>query len=114
MAVSQWCSRYSRFQNVETYESTDGRLFCEEREPMDPPPEGNYFEHTVKSSDTLFTLAGYYYHGLLPRAASFWWAIAEANDIVDPTQPLKPAATLRIPDFQYVVDWIGYEHPVYV
>jgi hypothetical protein len=111
---STWIDRYSRWRGVDVFDDGEGNLFLEEREPLEPPAEEFYREHTAVEGDTPFSLAGYYYKGLLPRAAAYWWAIAEANDIVDPTQPLVPSRKYKIPDYEYVQKWQAERHEVYV
>jgi len=111
---STWTDKNSRWRGVEVYDDGDGNLFLEEREPLIAPAAEFYTEHTAVGGDTPFSLAGYYYKGLLPRAASYWWAIAEANGIVDATQPLRPGSTVKIPDYQYVQKWQAEIHEVYV
>ena len=119
MAVPLLIDRYSRWQYSDTFVHTDDLLYVEEREPFEGAPDiaevgYEYIEHTVVDGDTLFSLAGYYYHRLLPRACALWWAIAEANEIVDPTQKLVAGMKLVVPDYQYVLYWLGYRHEVYV
>ena len=110
--VSSWIDRHSRYQYADVYSTADKRAFVSEREPMDPPPEGQFKEHTVARGDSCISLAGLYYHGLIRRPARFWWAIMEVNKIIDPTQPIRPATVLKIPDIQYVLDWIGHRHDI--
>lgn len=114
MAESTWIDRYSRWRGVDVYDDGEGNLFLEEREPLESPAKEFYREHIAVGSDTPYSLAGYYYKGLLPRAASYWWAIAEANGIVDATQPITAGKILKIPDYQYVLRWQAERHEVYV
>lgn len=110
--VSPWVDAFSRYSYAEIYETSAEETFVGEREPMEPPPEGQYTKHVVKMGETLFGLAGYYYRGLAERPSRFWWAIMEANQIIDPTQPLRTGVELKIPDFQYVQLWLSYTHEV--
>ena len=53
-----------------------------------------FVTHTVKSNDTLNSLALKYYNN-----PTFWWVIAYFNDIQDAFKPLKDKyQTLRIPN----------------
>lgn len=110
--VSPWVDTLSRYSYADTYETEDGQVFVVEREPMEPPPVGQYSTHMVRQGETLFGLAGYYYRGLADRPSRFWWAIMEANQIIDPTQPLRTGVEIKIPDFQYVQLWLAYSHEV--
>ena len=114
MGYSQWIDRYSRWQYSEVYKASNANVYAYERETLAFPPEGSYTEHIVKADDNVFSLAGYYYYGLLQRASSLWWAIAEINDVVDPTQQFKRGSTVYIPDFQYVMWWLSFIHEVLV
>lgn len=114
MPESIWTDKYSRWRGVDVYDDGSGNLFLEEREPLTPPAEEFYVEHVAVEGDTPFSLAGYYYKGLLARAAALWWAIAEANEMVDPTQKIAPGKVVKIPDYQYVIKWLAERHEVYV
>ena len=53
-----------------------------------------FVTHTVKSNDTLNSLALKYYNN-----PTFWWVIAYFNDIQDAFKPLRDKyQTLRIPN----------------
>lgn len=57
--------------------------------------------HTVGPSDTLQILAYRHYKGF-PNSAQLWRAIAEFNDIIDATLPLKQGRLLIIPSERWV------------
>lgn len=112
--ISQWLNKYSRFKQIETYTDTNNNVLLNEREPLDEPTEGQYFPHVVSEDETCFSLASYYYYDLSKRPAGLWWAIAEANNIVDPTQKLTPGKAIKIPDFSMIEDYLGYKKSVFV
>lgn len=56
-----------------------------------------YVNHTVKSQDTLDTLALYYYNN-----PTYYWVIADFNHIQDPYKKLLPGTVLRIPTFSNI------------
>lgn len=56
-----------------------------------------YVNHQVKMGDTLDTLALYYYNN-----PTYFWIIADFNNIQDPYQQLKINAILKIPTFSNI------------
>ena len=57
-----------------------------------------YVTHTVKSNDTLNSLALKYYNN-----PTFWWVIAYFNDIQDAFKPLRDKyKTLKIPSISSI------------
>lgn len=57
----------------------------------------NYVIHTVKENDNLDKLALYYYNN-----PTYFWAIADFNNIQDPYQELKVGTKLKIPTFSNI------------
>jgi phage tail protein X len=110
MAVSAWVDEYSRHRATDVFSTNDGDMFVEEREPIDTPADEYSAKHEAASSDSVFGLAGYYYNRLVPRAAGLWFAIMEANGIVDPTRRIRGGTELVIPDYAYVAEWLGLKH----
>lgn len=56
-----------------------------------------YVAHKVVQNDTLDTLALYYYGN-----PTYYWIIADFNDIQDPYKPLTIGETLKIPTFSNI------------
>lgn len=57
-----------------------------------------YVTHTVKSNDTLHSLALKYYNN-----PTFWWIIAYFNDVQDSFRPLREKyTTLKIPSISSI------------
>lgn len=89
-------SKLSRYSNVPSYNSTlDGCWF-----------NGTYSgiakgtlsrPHTVKYGDTLDSLSLYYYNN-----PTYFWLIADFNNIIDPYKDLVPGEVLNIPTFSFV------------
>jgi hypothetical protein len=61
---------------------------------IDIPPDTRDFYHLVKNMDIgrLDRLAYTYYAN-----TRLWWVIAEANNIINPIDEMKPGQSLRIP-----------------
>jgi hypothetical protein len=111
MSTSAWVDEYSRHRYTEVFSTDDDEVFVEECEPVDEPDGGYYVEHVAASSDSVFGLAGYYYNRLIPRAAGLWFAVMEANGIVDPTQKIRGGTELKIPDYvAFIADWLSARH----
>lgn len=56
-----------------------------------------YVSHTVKQGDTLDTLALYYYNN-----STYFWIIADFNQILDPYKDLVLGTVLKIPTFNNI------------
>ncbi len=82
----------------------DGRRYLNEREPFRFQPFPDNRTHRVVEGETLFSLAGRYFDPL-PRACGYWWAIADFNEILDPTLALD-GAVLAIPSIRVLTDVI--------
>lgn len=55
----------------------------------------SFVKHKIKSGDTLDSLALYYYGN-----PTYYWIIADFNDILDPFLPLVVGEIISIPTFQ--------------
>lgn len=96
--------RLSRYEFAPVQTDENGRTFLDVPEPVKLSVRFDDIRHTVSVGDTLFNLAYRYYLPMLNtnpnedvRPSGFWWVIAEANGIVDPTDDLKIGTELRIP-----------------
>ena len=56
-----------------------------------------FVNHIVKDDDTLDTLSLYYYNN-----PTYFWIIADFNNIQDPYKKLKVGTTLQIPTFSSI------------
>lgn len=56
-------------------------------------------KHTVLEKETLFTIAGKYYKGTLPRPTMWYWVIADfqPTPIIDVTRVLTPGMEIIVP-----------------
>jgi nucleoid-associated protein YgaU len=57
----------------------------------------SYKVHTIEVGDTLDSLALYYYNN-----PTYFWIIADFNDIIDPYEELKVGEILKIPTFSTI------------
>ena len=57
----------------------------------------NFVTHKVKSGDTLDNIALYYYNN-----PTYFWIVADFNNIQDPYIPLIEGTVLRIPTFSNI------------
>jgi hypothetical protein len=89
--------RFSRFEFTRAVRDEAGRLFLTERVPYRFRPLLDTRLHVVQAGESLFTLAGRYFRPK-PRAAGFWWVIADfqIDPILDPTLRLAPGRQLHI------------------
>lgn len=63
--------------------------------PMRLEKQTSFVKHEIKSGDTLDSLALYYYGN-----PTYYWIIADFNDILDPFLPLIVGQIINIPTFQ--------------
>lgn len=90
--------RFSRYEFTAAVRDGQGRLLLTEREPIRFRALPDNILHVVREGDTLFVLAARYYRPK-PRAAGFWWVIADfqPDPILDPTLTLRIGRELVIP-----------------
>jgi hypothetical protein len=85
--------KVSRYASVPYYYNTNDRRFFYGSSPRlksDIP----HRIHKVMEEDTLDTLALYYYNN-----PTYFWIIADFNNIRDPFEPLEVGSHLKIPSF---------------
>ncbi len=99
--------RFSRYEFTRGLQDAQERQFLGEREPFRFQAFQDNRTHKVTAGDTLFTLAGRFFKGLV-RPAGFWWVIADFQPapIFDPTEPLEVGRDLLISSVQVVLDVI--------
>jgi len=97
MAPRQY-SRHMFTNAVRLSSQGEQTLWMADREPFTFQQRTDNLFHVVQEGDTLFSLAGRYFRGA-PRAAGFWWVIADYQPqrILDPTLQLAPGTVLVIP-----------------
>jgi hypothetical protein len=100
MAVHR-LSRYSFTSGLDK----DGVFQLTDREPFRYQQYPDTILHTVKTSDTLFTLASKFYAGAT-RPSGLWWVIADfqPDPIIDPTIALSLGRTIFIPSLRTVTE----------
>jgi len=100
MAVHR-LSRYSFTSGLDK----DDVFQLTDREPFRYAQYPDTILHTVKTSDTLFTLAAKFYAGA-PRPAGLWWVLADfqPDPIIDPTLSLALGRTIFIPSLRTVTE----------
>jgi hypothetical protein len=98
-------NRHSRHRFTSAQTDADGRLFLSDRAKFGFVERADTRQHVVKTGDTIFNLAGRYY-AAMPRAAGFWWVIADFNDIHDPTLRLTEGTLLAIPSLRVLQEEI--------
>lgn len=88
----------------------DSALYLTDREPFTYRDLVDNIEHTAVQGDTWFSIAAWYYR-TLPRAAGFWWVLADFQplQVVDPTIPPEPGATVYIPSLRTLTSVIFSE-----
>ena len=100
--------RWTRYEFATPYRDEDGRLFLDVPDPVKVESRSDDGRVQVASGDTLWTIAWRAYRSLLDpeqdvRPSGFWWVIAEANGIVDPTDDLVPGTWLVVPSVEALV-----------
>ena len=87
-------SRYSVFPYY--YNRKDKKYICGITSHL-KTDDVNFVRHKVIEGDTLDTLALYYYN-----CPTYFWIIADFNNIIDPFEDLKLGQILKIPTFSNV------------
>lgn len=95
----------SRYMFCNGVRDDDGKLYLTDREPYRFHEHNDTRTHRIVQGETLFDLAGRYF-APLPRACGFWWAIADFNEIQDPTLALETGSRLFIPSVRVLTDVI--------
>lgn len=87
---------FSRYQNIPYYfHKVDRKYIVGISQPISK--DTSYFIHKVKINDTLDTLALTYYNN-----PTYFWLIADMNNIQNPYTKLKIGQELKIPIFNEV------------
>jgi hypothetical protein len=91
-------NRFSRHRFSLAFKDDDERLFMSESVPFLYRNLADNIQHLVAEGDTLQNISGRYYASM-PRAAGFWWAIAQfqPDPINDPTVRLTVGSTIVVP-----------------
>ena len=97
----------SRHELTTALLDASGLLFLTERTPHRFKDFSDTIMHTVRQGDTLFNLAGRFYRPL-PRAAGFWWCIADfqPDPIIDPTLDLESGRVMHVPSRRVLLEVI--------
>jgi len=97
-------SRHSFAQGIQY---PDEPAFLTDREPFLFRVLDDSTEHLVRRGDTLYSLAGAYYHGFF-RPSGLWWVIADfqPQPVHDPTITLTPGSVMIIPSPRTVQEQI--------
>jgi len=97
----------SRFTFCRGVADDDGVLSLTDREPYEYRELSDTRTHRVVEGDSLFTLAAWYFRGL-PRAAGYWWVIADfqPDRIIDGTLVLDLGRVIYIPSMRVLTDVI--------
>jgi nucleoid-associated protein YgaU len=91
-------SRHTFTQVVED-EAGSEVTWLTEREPFGFRELDDTQTVQVLQGDTWYGLAARYY-GRFTRASGFFWAVADYNNVVDPTVPPEPGTTVEIPSIE--------------
>lgn len=102
--------RLSRYSFAYAVQDAEGDLVLYGDEPYRFRSFSDNREHPVREGDTLFTLAGQYFHPL-PRACGLWWVIADfqPDPIHDPTVVLEVGRVLIIPSLRTLTEEVFSE-----
>lgn len=89
-------ARLSRYNNVPFYYNVnDNKYMCGTYIPLNDSTPFTY--HIIKRNDTLDSLALYYYNN-----PTYFWIIADFNNIIDPYEALKVGERIKIPAFSLI------------
>lgn len=96
----------SRYAHCEGVERANGSIDLTRRVPYRFRDLNDTRRHTVGAGDTLHSIAHKYFS--IPRAAEFWWAIADFQPvpITDPTIKLQPGAMVHVPSTRTLTEKI--------
>lgn len=98
--------RFTRYEYASVERTPEGETFLDEPYPTpkaillrDATP------HVVREGETIWSLAWAQYEKILDREqdirpTAYDFAIAWANDIVDPLEPLTPGSTIYLPSIE--------------
>ena len=76
-----------------------GKRILSSRVPFRFQDRSDNIRHTAGSGETLFTIAGKLFKGMIDRPAGFWWIIADyqPEPIIDPTLKIPDGTVLVAP-----------------
>lgn len=97
----------SRYANSYAFQDDEGRLVLSEREPFLFRDLDDNLIHNVVDGDTLWGIADAYFQPL-PRAAGYWWAVADFQPeaIVDPTLALEVGRQIVVPSLRTLTEQV--------
>ena len=93
-------SRYSIYRQILT-DDNDTYLETVNQTPVKESDKDIYHEVLKEEENRLDIIANTYY-----KDPSYWWAIAMANDLVDPFY-VEAGSIIRIPNFFALYQWKG-------
>ncbi len=93
----------SYYQYARAFQDAQERWYLEVMTPFRFTDEQDNVPHQVRAGETLFILA-YRYYRSFENPTRMWKAIADFNDIVDPTLPLEEGKILIIPSERWIRD----------
>lgn len=102
--------QFSRHMFTLGEQDADEKLFLTDRIAFSYTELSDNRRVVVQQGDSLFSLAAKYFKGL-PRAAGFWWIIADfqPQPIHDPTIQLAAGQVLIIPSIRTVIERVFNE-----